>query len=227
MSIHTKSLLVSAVLSAAAAVSAPAAVISFIATGTNAGGNPINLEADIVLGTDTATIVLRNLNTDTTTVAQNIYGFTFEPTPLPAATGLALTGTCTTRDITGPTTWTDLTGQDPAWTYAVSGGAYTLSTAPNPELTIIGDNTSGSYSGGSIVGNGPHNPFILQEATFTFTIPGLTADTDISAASFLIGTAGERVPGTKVHEGDVPEPASLALLAAGAALLLGRRRYAR
>lgn len=84
------------------------------------------------------------------------------------------------------------------------------SAAPTtPSEGIIGPTPNGN---GSIDGNGPHNPFINQTATFTLT--GVSADASVGDVLFSFGT----VPGDNVPAGppsSVPEPSSLLLLAVG------------
>lgn len=75
----------------------------------------------------------------------------------------------------------------------------------------------------SIAGNGPHNPFIYQTATFVISAPGFTFPQDPSV-TFLFGTEFEtEVPGTGTG---IPEPASLGMLGLGGLALLARRRKA-
>jgi hypothetical protein len=56
---------------------------------------------------------------------------------------------------------------------------------------IIGPPGAGnvySNADGSIAGNGPHNPFLNQTATWVINAPNVSAATTISAATFSIGT---------------------------------------
>lgn len=88
-----------------------------------------------------------------------------------------------------------------------------------PAGLIVGPPGAGSlYSAanGSIAGNGPHNPFLNQTATFTVNIPGLTVDDSVRSATFSFGT----VPGIKVPGGggsSVPDGGPTVMLL-GAAL---------
>jgi hypothetical protein len=103
-----------------------------------------------------------------------------------------------------------------------------LSTTPtaNPSQEIIGP---GPYTNanGSIAGNGAHNPFLNQTATFTIGNSSITANTVVSNVIFSFGTtAGVNVPGVGVVvRGDtVPEPANALLIASGISLIVALRR---
>jgi hypothetical protein len=89
-----------------------------------------------------------------------------------------------------------------------------------PAHLVIGPpGGGGTYSNakGSIAGNGPHNPFLDQSATFKITGLGITPNSTITAATFSFGTTegGNLLPGF----GAVPEPASLVSSAIAASLL--------
>jgi hypothetical protein len=80
-----------------------------------------------------------------------------------------------------------------------------------PAHLIIGPPGGPTYAGanGSIAGNGPHNPFLNQSATFTVTAPNVTTSTTITGVVFSFGTTEDAslIPGTPA----VPEPSSLVL----------------
>jgi MYXO-CTERM domain-containing protein len=79
-----------------------------------------------------------------------------------------------------------------------------------PAHLIIGPPGGPTYANanGSIAGNGPHNPFLNQSATFTITAPNVSADTTITAATFSFGTTeGVLITGVP----STPEPSSLLL----------------
>jgi hypothetical protein len=93
-----------------------------------------------------------------------------------------------------------------------------------PAHLIIGPPGAGTYasSNGSIHGNGPHNPFLNQTATFTITGSGITADTTITSAKFAFGTTD----GALLVTGQaVPEPSSLVLSFVGIGLIGSIRVY--
>jgi hypothetical protein len=91
-----------------------------------------------------------------------------------------------------------------------------------PTHTIIGPpNVSNVYSvaNGSIAGNGAHNPFISETATWVINAPNVSSGTTITSATFSFSTAaGMNVVG-------VPEPSSMLLLGSGVLMFVqGFRR---
>jgi len=83
-----------------------------------------------------------------------------------------------------------------------------------PAHTMIGPpDSSGVYSDAnhSIAGNGPHNPFISETATWVIDAPNVSSDTTITSAIFSFGTTvGQNVAGAVI-----PEPSSMLLLGSG------------
>jgi hypothetical protein len=106
---------------------------------------------------------------------------------------------------------------------------HVLGTPIGPAHLLLGPpDGSGVYSNAnaSIANNGPHNPFLDGVASFTLNVPGLTADSIVTSATFSFGTTeGDYVPG--VPGNNVPEPVTLSLWMTGALFLLRRRRTAR
>jgi hypothetical protein len=90
-----------------------------------------------------------------------------------------------------------------------------------PAHLIVGPPGAGnvySNANGSIAGNGPHNPFLNQSASFTITGANITAATNDTAVTFSFGTtAGINIPG--VPGVPIPEPSSLVLSMVGAGFL--------
>jgi hypothetical protein len=82
------------------------------------------------------------------------------------------------------------------------GPAHTLIGGPGPGPAYTNAN-------GSIAGNGPHNPFLNQSATWTISAAGITASTLVTGVTFSFGTtAGNNIVG-------VPEPATVTLMGIG------------
>lgn len=181
----------------------------------NSAGLPVSASVTFTTTTDGLVITIENTLVNPTSVAQNISDLYFTldsgatsgtlDSSLANLVIVAADGT-TTSGGTDSTGWTF--SYDPTMGFHLDG----LNAADNvPAYTIIGaPDGSGVYSaaGGSIAGNGPHNPFIDQSATFTISILGVTADTLISNVVLSFGTT----PGNNV---DVPEPGTLALLGVG------------
>ena len=113
------------------------------------------------------------------------------------------------------------------WFYSPTATAGTLDVLSGPGHAgpahlIIGPPGGPTYSNadGSIAGNGPHNPFLNQSASFTLTAPNVSSDTPITGVTFSFGiTAGVEIPGVPVAA--VPEPGSIVLLATATGTLAG------
>ena len=110
------------------------------------------------------------------------------------------------------------------WVYTTTSSTGTLDVLAGPGHAgpahlIIGPPGGPTYANanGSIAGNGPHNPFLNQSATFTITAPNVSADTTITAAIFSFGTTegASLIPGVSA----VPEPSSLLLGLVGLGLV--------
>jgi hypothetical protein len=101
--------------------------------------------------------------------------------------------------------------------------------ANGPDQLLIGGGGSGGIytnAGGSIAGNGPHNPFLLATGadaastpTFVLDTPGITSSTTITMVTFTFGTSfgalQSQVPGTP----EVPEPGPATLALTGLTLI--------
>jgi len=113
------------------------------------------------------------------------------------------------------------------WVYSTTSTTGTLDVLQGPGHAgpahlIIGPPGGPTYSNanGSIAGNGPHNPFLNQSASFTLTAPNVSSDTTITGVTFSFGTVGGvEIPGVPVA--GVPEPGSIVLLATATGTLAG------
>jgi hypothetical protein len=201
---------------------------TFTFTGTPPGGSgPISATADVTQGAGgLITITLTNNTANIQDVSQAITDFKF------SINGVSLTGftgfTGSGRAINvasggsftevGGTTAPDLITGAGGWSLASTGpGTFYLNAlgSGQPQFAILGPpNGSNLYSNanGSIAGNGPHNPFVDQTATFSFTVTGLAPGATFTNVIMSFGTVpGSDIPGSR----SVPEPASMVLLGTG------------
>jgi hypothetical protein len=181
------------------------------------GGNNVSATATVTTGNGTVTVVLTNLIVDPTTVAQNVSDFAFTLSS-GQTTGSITSVSGIQRTVASGGAYTDVAYA--AYSQALSGWSntglhFTALGGGSPFDTILGSpNGSNKYgsAGGSIAGNGPHNPFLAGPVTFVLAVPGVTANSTITSFTFSFGTtAGNDVPGG----GQTPEPASMFLLGTG------------
>jgi hypothetical protein len=193
----------------------------------------VNASATITTGTNSVFITLTDLQANPTDVAQLLSDFDFVLSN-GATTGTL--GTTSGQEITVNSNGTFSLGGTVSTGWGLNnnvGGGLQLDALGfiGPAHLIIGPSGAGSvYSNanGSIAGNGPHNPFLNQSATFNITVAGVTAATTVTSATFSFGTvAGVNVPGTPGTP-SVPEPISSALVGTGLiGLFFLRRRVLR
>lgn len=193
---------------------------------TEIGGNQVSAQAIFTTGANTLNITLNNLVVNPKTVAQNISDlyFTLDGG---STSGISINssggnlvqvnsdGTTTSKGAASSTGWD--------FSYDASSGGFHLNglgATYSPAYTILGaPGSGGTYNNAndSITehknGSSPHNPFLDQSAVFSLSIPGLTADTTVTSATFSFGTGSDNdVPGTPVPDGGTT------LLLLGAAL---------
>lgn len=215
---------------------------TFNASGNSTAGDPISAQAVFTLfSNNTMTLQLTNKLVNPSSVAQNITDFDFQ---LLNSLGQNITPGCTTATcltsanapsrvvVASNGSFTTLNGpEDPKWAFSLSSGVFLLdglSGAHTPAFSIIGPPGGATYSaaGGSIAGNVPHNPFINQSATWTFTIPNLATVVTPAHIVFSFGTVGGDTFSCDNHGGcgagggggggqAVPEPLSFALVGGG------------
>jgi hypothetical protein len=186
--------------------------------GSTTIGGPVDAAAAFTLGDGTVEVIIINFEADPNDVAQNVSDLFFTIGDATASftdysstanfINIASNGSFTNAG-TASTGWT-LTQTDVV-DFHLNG---LVDAALVPAGTIIGPpDGSNLYSNanGSIAGNGPHNPFVDQLATFNFSVPGITANSTISDVVFSFGTT----PGIDVPTTTVPEPGTLLLLGFG------------
>jgi len=205
-----------------------ASTITFIGDGTSTGGDSENASATIVTGAGTINVTLNNLLSNPTDVAQNLSDL-FLTLSNGSTTGTLTSSSGTELTVNSNGTYSVGSSVSTGWALTSSGGSLLLEligASAAPSHTIIGTSSNGTYSGGtysnangSIAGNGPHNAFLESGATFTLSVPSVTAATTITAATFSFGTAaGNTLVGTA---STVPEPITMVLVGAGL-LAMGR-----
>jgi len=208
---------------AIAALQASANVITFVTpTGSTTSGGPVSASALVTTGAGTVTIVLTDLQANPTDVAQLISDFDFT---LSGGQTTGTIGSSSGQQISVAGNGTTTLGSTGSTGWGLNnnvGGGLQLDALGfvGPAGLIIGPPGAGGVytaANGSIAGNGPHNPFLNQTASFVLNVSGVTVDSTITSATFSFGTvAGINVPGTpQLPGGKIPEPASIALLGIG------------
>jgi hypothetical protein len=224
----------------AASTGTPAHAGTFIfvtPSGSTSGGGPVNAEADLTTSAGSITITLKDLQANPTDAAQLVSDLSFTVGNGGSTTGSAQTG-ASSQELTVNGNGTFNIGANlttvaaVGWVYTTTSTTGTLDVLQGPGhagpahliIGLPGGPTYGNANG-SIAGNGPHNPFLNQSATFTITAPNVSADTTITGVVFSFGTT----EGASLIRGQmVPEPSSLVLGLVGLGLVgsigLHRRR---
>jgi hypothetical protein len=211
-------------------VVASASTITFTTPTGSMTSGPVNASATITTATNSVFITLTNLQANPTDVAQLLSDFDFVLSN-GATTGTL--GTTSGQEVTVNSNGTFSLGGTVSTGWGLNnnvGGGLQLTALGfpiAPAHLIIGPSGAGnlySNANGSIAGNGPHNPFLNQTATFNIAVTGVTAATTVTGATFSFGTtAGVNVPGTPGTP-SVPEPISSALVGTGLIGLFYLRR---
>jgi hypothetical protein len=232
-SCFARSLAVLFLTTSAVASTASATSVSFVTptTATDSAKEPVNAKVTFTTSANTVTIVLQNLQLNEKSVGQNLSSLLF------TIDGGQKTGTVSSsagveRTVNSDNTFVVGSSTSAGWVLSTSGSGLLLNVLAGtghagPAHTILGPPTGSTYSNAnsSIAGNKPHNPFLGLSATFTLNVPGVTANSTISAATFGFGTtAGDNVVGDHVQP--VPEPSTIVLasLALASVGLYRRRR---
>ncbi len=194
-------------------------------SGSTQGSKPVSAQATFSLSTNQITITLENLQADPQSAANCVSGLEFHVST-GQSSGTLSSSSGTDRTINGDGTWSDGSVVSTGWALNTVGSDLMLNllgTGTAPTHEIVGPpNGSSVYTGNSSITNGSHNPHIGLSATFTLNVPGVTASSTISSATFQFNTSAGSTTAGQV----VPEPASAGAIGA-LILLIGRSRRRR
>ena len=193
------------------------ATLSYAINGTTAGGATVNASADISISGNTMTVVLYDNLSNPSDVGSVLNGIKINIGSV-TSLGTLNASSATTVNLSGATpVYGTVSGSDAASAYALSGSSTITLTAiggGQPKYLIIGSSPYSAANGS--LQNNAHNPFIVSQETFWFTLNGSGYSEDsISGVTFLFGTSSDYGTGNKTTS--VPEPTTVV---AGALLLV-------
>jgi hypothetical protein len=213
--------------------------ITFVTpSGSSTSDGSVNASAVFMTGAGTLTITLSDLLANPTSVGELLSNVQFALSS--SLNGSAsMSSSATERTINGNNSFTEGSTVSTGWALQASGaGGLNIcmicpnngSSAPTnpPSHLIIG---AGPYTNanGSIAGNGPHNSFLDETATFTISDSAITSATVASDVVFGFGTQfGSVVSGQVASSAAaVPENRTMLLIGTGLILIGSFRRLAR
>jgi hypothetical protein len=213
-----------------AALPARADVVTFTTPVGASTSGPVDASVTFTTSAGQLSITLKDLQANPTDVAQLISGLSFSLVGGTNAGASLSSSSAQEVTVDKGGTFTPGSTVSTGWALSTSGttgeSLSALGTATSPSELIIGPPGAGGYTNanGSIAGNGPHNPFLNQTATFVISDASITANTTVTNVVFGFGTtAGSNL----VPSAAVPEPGPLALAGVGLGVLAAVGSYRR
>jgi hypothetical protein len=191
--------------------------------------NGATATADLTFGSNTLTLVLTDTSVNPRDVGYNLSAFYFV---LAGGTGGTLNSSTAPglRTVASGGSFSDSALTSVGWVYSNASNKYTLDVLTGsghlgPAHTIIGSPAAGDSkydaANGSIAGNGPHNPFLADSATFIIKfMSGINANSLASQAWFQFGTTDQKFFQSSCQSGCTPIPEPNALLVCVSALVI-------
>jgi hypothetical protein len=189
--------IVAALVIGGVASSASANSVTFAGSNFFAGDSvTLSAKAVFTISANTVQIVLTNTTPVTKSAMELLTGLQFTLTSGKTVTTETQALASDVIDLQGPVgtpTVTDLPQDDnllqfnPAEWGLGSANTLTWNNGSGPDFGILGPAPYTSANS-SIVGNGPHNPYVNQTITFTLTGAGISASDTVKNATFYYGT---------------------------------------
>jgi hypothetical protein len=206
-------------------------------SGSTTSSGSVNASAVFATGPGTLTITLSDLLASPTSMGQLLSSVQFGLSS--SLNGSAsMSSSATERTVNSNSSFTEGSTVSTGWALQLSGGGGVFicvicpaggtpgPTALPPSHVIIG---AGPYmnANNSITGNGPHNPFLDETATFTISDSAITSATIASDVAFGFGTQFGSVVQGQVSAPAVPENRTMLLIGTGLILIGSFKRLAR
>ncbi len=204
---------------------------STTSSATDSVGESVSAHATFRITADSVVVTLVNEQKDVVSVGQNISSLYFTVNNCGSIFSLGgSSGNLVSIGSGGKIDSSSESNSLDHWHSGQSSGQFYLNDLAgggSPDQTIIGpQNGEGDYStvNHSIYDNAPHNPFVQNEATFTYKFPPgeLTDSTKISKVTIGFGTQAGCNQTTYLSSSRIPTPGSLPLFLIGLIALLGR-----
>lgn len=191
----------------------PAMATSIVFSG-NVGGLPEDVLFNYTFSVNNLVLDLTNNIVGPNDILRNLSAVDFTITG--GLTGSLTSVSGSLIDIASDGSFVPMAGV-PDWFQVAPGSFYTTGLGSSgPDHTLIGlpCAPSGTFdcSNPSIRGNNPHNPFASGTLVLVYSVPGVTADTELTSLTGYFGTAPVSAD---VPLGGVPEPATLVLIGFG------------